>query len=101
MQDRRAIEAAERLRKAEPGELLAAEAAKLTGGVEATDLAEVARTAEKKRLEDEQRMQAMVQVIARRWDQGMHRLFKGIFPRRERHRMMFEAEERDNAKEDA
>ena len=56
---------------------------------EATDLAKVAEAAEQKRLEEERRRIAIAQEVARRWDNGMQRLFKGIFTRKDRHRMMF------------
>jgi hypothetical protein len=60
----------------------------------ATDLAEVARTADAKRVEDEQRQQAMLRVVAKRWDDAMNRLFKGIQSRPSRHAMMRRADER-------
>jgi phytoene dehydrogenase-like protein len=64
---------------------------------EATDLAKLAESAEKERLEREQRARAYAQVVAQRWDNGMQRLFKGILTRRDRHRMMFAQAERGDA----
>jgi hypothetical protein len=62
---------------------------------QATDLREVAMRADKDRQEREERQQALVQVIARRWDNAMQRAFKGIHSRRDRHAMMFAFEQRE------
>ena len=80
-----------------------AERGKLPGlpEAQATDLSEVARTAEAARIKREREAEARRIALVQRWDRGMHKLFKGILTRKDRHRLIFEAGQRREATEQA